>query len=314
MRSVVVGAGFLGKAIARAAARSGHDVTLVSRSPFALPDGDGVTSVVGDVCDPGVLEPLVGPGAHVFHCSGTAVPSRVEGDPAGDLATSLPPLLAVLTAVRRHENTCITLLSSGGLVYGRPDRLPIDEDHPTRPVTAAGVNKLLAEQYVRLHAERRSTTTRVRILRCANAYGPEQPARRGQGIVAELLAAARDGTPVTIHGEGSAVRDYVHADDVGYAAVKLAEQDEARTLTVNVGSGSGTTVAALVDAVERIAQRAVERTTAAPRAIDVPAVVLDTRRLQSLVPSFEARAVEHGIAELWQALQDRAPVAPVGGR
>lgn len=312
MRSVVVGAGFLGKAIARAAAAAGHAVTLVSRSPFDLPDGRGVTTVVADVCEPGVLETLVGPGTHVFHCTGTAVPAKVEADPAGDLAESLPPLLAVLDAAECHERTGVTLLSSGGLVYGRPHRLPVAEDHPTRPITAAGVNKLVAEQYVRLHAERCATTTRVCILRCANAYGPEQPANRGQGIVAELLAAAHDGRPVTIHGDGSAVRDYVHADDVAHAAVKLAElaqHDEPGTVTVNVGSGTGTTVAALVDTVERIAQRPVERIAAPPRAIDVPAVVLDTRRLRTLVPSFEARPVERGIAELWHALAARAPAA-----
>jgi len=309
VRTLVVGAGFIGKAIARAAADAGHDVTVVSRRPFAFGDSDGhydngtVDKVVGNVCDPEVTGALVGPATHVFHCTGTAVPAAVEADPAADLATSLPPLLAVLGALARHEDTSITLLSSGGLVYGRPDHLPITEDHPTRPIAAAGVNKLVAEQYVKLHARRQRAAgagaARVRILRCANAYGPEQPANRGQGIIATLLEAATTGTPVTVLGDGSTVRDYVHVDDVARAAVALVEHPEP-ALVLNVGSGIGTTVSALIATVERLAQRRLERITAPPRAIDVPAIVLDTHRLQSLLPGFVVRTVEDGITAMLQ--------------
>ena len=302
MRSLVVGAGFIGKAIARAAADAAHDVTVVSRRAFELGDRyDGlVRKVIGDVCDPDVAPALVGPATHVFHCTGTAVPAAVEADPAADLATSLPPLLAVLRALAQHEGTGITLLSSGGLVYGRPDRLPIGEDHPTRPIAAAGVNKLVAEQYVKLHARQRSAgLTCVRILRCANAYGPEQPANRGQGIIVTLVDAARIGRPVTVLGDGSTVRDCVHVDDVAHAAVALAAHPEP-ALVLNVGSGVGTTVSALITIVERLSQRKLERVTAPPRPIDVPAVVLDTHRLRSLLPGFVARPVEEGIAAMWQ--------------
>ena len=76
---------------------------------------------------------------HVVYSAGGLLPAESDLNPELDLALSLPPLIATLDAVREREGVGLTLLSSGGTVYGRPRYLPVDEEHPTEPISSYGI-------------------------------------------------------------------------------------------------------------------------------------------------------------------------------
>ena len=112
-------------------------------------------------------------------------------------------------------------------------------------------------------------------LRLSNAYGPGQPARPGQGVVASWLAAAVAGRPLHIIGDGEAVRDFVFIDDVAGAIVAACTSDDVPPV-VNVGSGQPTRLRKLAEIVlAAVADPVLELTLDPGRPFDVAATWLD---------------------------------------
>lgn len=129
-------------------------------------------------------------------------------------------------------------------VYGAPQRLPVDEDHPLRPVTPYGLSKATALRYVEWFTEFRGLPATSLIL--GNVYGPATAA----GVIGRFLADATARRESVLHGGGRCTRDFVHVDDVTDAIVRACASPAAGR--VNIGSGVETSVAethALVSAV-----------------------------------------------------------------
>ena len=139
--------------------------------------------------------------------------------PRDDLIGRLSPLLSVLDCARRGSVAGITYLSSGGTVYGNPERIPVRETDPVRPVSPYGVSCLTAEMYVEMYG--RTYGLPVQIVRCANAYGPGQALDRNQGAVGIFFDRISAGLPVRVVGDGTAIRDYVHVDDIASAVSRI---------------------------------------------------------------------------------------------
>jgi UDP-glucose 4-epimerase len=217
------------------------------------------------------------------------MPAQSEADPAADAQLTFPPLVRVLESL--SGGTSLTLISSGGTVYGEPQRLPVDEAHPTEPLSAYGVIKLAAEKLVAMYARRSGFS--ARILRCANVYGEGQPVDRGQGVIAVFTARALADEPAVIYGDGRTIRDYVYIGDVVDAALALIERPS-RPEIVNVGSGHGYSVNEIVAAVERAAGRQLALDRRPARDFDVSEIVLDITRLRAL-SAFEPTSLDEGV-------------------
>ena len=174
--------------------------------------------------------------------------------------------------MRASGNRRILFLSSGGAVYGAPQYVPIDERHPLNPISSYGVTKVAAEQYLRIYEANHGF--RVTIVRPSNPYGPGQATSRQVGAVTTFLAAALSGSPVTVWGNGSVVRDYVYISDV--VALLLAAAEREAVGTYNCGSGVGVSLAELIGIVEEVTARKLSTTHATARPFDPQAVILDS--------------------------------------
>jgi UDP-glucose 4-epimerase len=252
---------------------------------------------VAELDDPEALRAIVEPGSCVVFAAGPSVPAAVEREPLADTAL-LGPLEAATEAVRRAPGAFMLFLSSGGAVYGEPELLPIPEDHPLRPRSAYGAAKVVAETCLGYAARRHGVP--VTALRCGNAYGPGQTARRGQGLIVELLAAAESGRPVPIWGDGSITRDFVHLDDITAAITALAAVGEHRRLplALNVGSGHGTSVADTIAIVRDVIGRPVPLERRPERAFDAHHIALDISQLRSLI-DFAPLSLHDGVRSMW---------------
>jgi UDP-glucose 4-epimerase len=166
----------------------------------------------------------------------------------------------------------VVFSSSGGTVYGVPTRLPVDESHPTLPITSYGVHKLTIEKY--LHLNHALHGLDYCVLRIANAYGERQRTETAQGAVSVFLERILRGQPLEVWGDGSVVRDYVYVADIVRAFIAtLGDPGEARIF--HIGAGAGVSLAQLIEAIGAVVGRppAVEYTPG--RRFDVPASVLD---------------------------------------
>jgi UDP-glucose 4-epimerase len=302
--ALVIGAGFLGTHVVRRLRAEDVAVRVLTRSPVELDKRrrlGTVELVVSDASVHGIVGPALDDVDHVFYCAGGLMPAQSNLDPATDAALALPPLLRVLEELRDRPAIGLTFLSSGGTVYGNPSRLPVEEDHPTEPVTSYGIMKLASEKYVLMY--RRLYGIPARILRCANVYGAYQPDDRGQGFVATALRRLFDGDPITLFGDGLNVRDYVYAADVADVMVRLARhRDDIAVL--NVGSGRGITVRDLLAQLERVVEREPVLAWQPDRGFDVREVVLDIARLQDLL-AFAPTSLEDGLSATASAYAPR---------
>jgi UDP-glucose 4-epimerase len=160
-------------------------------------------------------------------------------------------------------------------VYGTPQRIPISEDHPTDPISSYGITKLTIEKYLKLYRELHGLEYCV--LRLANPYGEGQRTDRGQGAVAVFLDRVAGGMPIEIWGDGSVVRDYIYVGDV-VEAMTAAAFGDAPSRLYNIGSGQGTSLLELVDAIGAVTGRKPSIDFKPSRPFDVPASVLDISR------------------------------------
>lgn len=232
----------------------------------------------------------------VFHLVGTSLPATSNRDPAGDLIASVAPTVRLLDICRRHGVRTVVFASSGGTVYGIPRTVPIPESAPTDPITAYGVAKLAIEKYLRLYHHLYGLD--YRILRISNPYGRHQPFERGQGLVATAIHRLLRHQPVEVWGDGSAVRDYIHVDDVASAFIQAVTYSGPHKL-MNVGSGVGRSVNQLIDDVKAaIAEPGLPEIVYRPgRPSDVPANILDIALIQKETGWRPAVEWQHGLRD-----------------
>ena len=180
----------------------------------------------------------------VFHVAAHASVSESVRDPEHDADVNVQGTLAVLRACAAHGVGRVVFSSTGGALYGEPERLPADERHPVRPLSPYGASKAAGEAYVAAMCA--LSGMRYAILRYANVYGPRQDPRGEAGVVAIFIGAMLEGRQPAIFGDGLHERDYVYVDDVVRANLLAmgAESDGAW----NIGTGTGATVRDVFDA------------------------------------------------------------------
>jgi UDP-glucose 4-epimerase len=283
-RVLIVGWGFLGAAIGHRLLAAGASVTGLTRSRTWRTDiGEraGARIVVGDACQPELLEEALRNVDRVVFSAGGLTPPATAAQPSEAAMRMLQPLLAVLESMRRQPQLALTYISSGGTVYGNARNLPVSENDPAEPISPYGALHLACETYAQMYSRRFGSA--LQILRCANVYGPNQARDKDQGAVAVFLHRITSGLPLRIFGDGSALRDYVLIDDVADVAARLIT-NRSDVGVVNLGSGRGLTVLEIVEAINDVAGRRAALTFEPARGFDVSGVVLDIARLQSFIP------------------------------
>jgi UDP-glucose 4-epimerase len=188
------------------------------------------------------------------------------------------------------------VFASSVAVYGLPKALPITEEHPTNPISSYGIAKLAIEKYLELF--RHLYGLDYIALRISNPYGPYQNPMGHQGVVGMFLHRICKGEPLTVWGDGSALRDYLYISDL-VDALELAAEIEPRERVLNVGSGRGTSLNELLRLIARTVgvQPAVEYLPA--RAVDIPASVLDISRARAELYWSPKTEFAEGVAIAW---------------
>jgi UDP-glucose 4-epimerase len=300
-RTLVIGCGFIGSHVVERLVSAGRSPVVLTRSRppedviAQLADGD---LHLGAAADPQALESALDGVESVVYSAGGLLPAASERDPELDARLTLEPLHAVLEALSRRPGVELIYISSGGTVYGEPERLPIDEDHPTRPRGSYGKLHLACEAAI--ERRRAGDALRARILRCSTVYGERQWPDRGQGAVVTFLHRIERDDPVDLYGEGGTVRDYIYVDDVARACVDLIGRTEGPAV-LNVASGEGTSLRDLLRMCEEQVGRQARVVEHPRRSFEVERVVLDPTRIAELI-GLEPTRLEEGVARTHQWL------------
>jgi len=251
-------------------------------------------------------------GLNVIHyLAHVNAPVNSDLDLAKDASLNLVPLLNLLDAIRRlHTKPHIVYFSSGGAVYAPGvDRVPYRETDPCSPLSSYGIQKLAAEEYLRLAASKGFLT--ATILRVGNAYGTLLSRHRMQGLIGVAIGRLLHGEPVRVFGNTHNVRDYVHLEDICSMA-ELASIPRQEFSVVNVGTGLGYSVTDVLGLIEESYGQplSVERDESCGKEL-ADWVVLDNTRARREFGWLPAIDLQSGIREIlagWKA-QKTAAVA-----
>ena len=174
----------------------------------------------------------------VFHLAAQASVAVSVANPREDAEVNIEGTVNLLEQCRGSGVRHLVYSSTGGALYGEPQRLPCAEDHPVSPVSPYGVSKYTAEKYVEVYGHLYGLD--YTILRYANVYGPRQDPYGEAGVVAIFARRMLKGEEVFIFGDGGQVRDFVYVEDVAQANLMALERGNGHAF--NIGCGAGTSV------------------------------------------------------------------------
>lgn len=297
---LIVGGGFLGRALALKLAASGRRVGVLSPRAEASAWPDGIAATSGRQEDRALMRRLLEGHGTVIHAAWGTTPGSSAVRPALEAEAGLLPFLAFLEALQDFPEARLLFLSSGGTVYGDPAQLPVAEDAPPQPRSCHGAGKAAAELFVGLRAPAHTL-----VLRPSNIYGPGQSLKSGFGVVPHLLRCASEGRPFQLWGDGLQLRDYLYVDDFAEAVARLLARPQAHG-TFNLGSGAGTSLRDLIALVEAETGRAICIDAQPAREGDVVRIVLDIARVRRAAGWSPATRLEEGIARTRRWLEANA--------
>ena len=236
------GLGFIGSNLARRLVELGADVLLVDS---LIPDYGGnlfnidgivdrVRVNVADVRQPSTMNYLVRDREVIFNLAGQVSHIDSMKDPYGDLEINCRSQLTILEACRYNNPGVKVVFAGTRQIYGRPDSLPVNENHLVRPTDVNGINKAAGEYYHLVYNN--VFGVRACSLRLTNVYGPRQLIRHNrQGFIGWFIRLAIEDRTISIYGDGSQRRDFVYVDDAADAFLRAGASDACNGEVFNVG-------------------------------------------------------------------------------
>lgn len=295
------GCGFIGSHLVDTLLANGHAVRVFSRSyELYRPPLPEVEYILGDFGNRGLVSSAVKDIDIVFNLISTTVPKTSNDDPIFDITSNVLETLHLLEACVKEKVGRIVFISSGGTVYGIPEKLPVDEECRTDPICSYGIAKLTIEKYLYLFKKLHGLD--YKIIRPSNPYGPRQNPNNIQGAVSVFLGKILQQLPITIWGNGSIARDYLYIDDLVDGIYRAAFDDSEQGI-FNFGSGRGSSLNQLISLIKEITQTDTEVIYKEHRSFDVPELVLDTTKAREMLHWSPKTTLPDGLRATWEALR-----------
>jgi UDP-glucose 4-epimerase len=294
---VTGGAGYVGSQTTRLLLAAGHEPIVLD----TLENGHreavaGVELVVGSVADEALVRNLLAERGiqAVMHFAALKAAEESVREPGRYFAANVGGSLTLLSAMEAAGVPWF-VFSSTCAVYGEPRSVPIAEDADTRPENPYGESKLLVERALPWFEPRGIVSISLRYF---NAAGAQEDAAHGEDwrkapnlVPVAIGSALGRGGPLRVFGtdyptpDGTAIRDYVHVLDLADAHIRALDYlaTGGGPTTLNLGTGRGSSVREVVEAVERASGRRIEVIETARRAGDPAAVWADASRAETVL-------------------------------
>ncbi len=257
---VTGGAGFIGGHLSESFVGKGLDVTVLdSYEPYydlgikqqnveasrrAADRSKGSYKIVdGSVTDADLVENLTEGIDVIYHQAAQAGVRKSVEEPAKVNEYNVTGTVNVLEAARKNDVDRVVYASSSS-VYGKPQYLPYDEEHPNEPVSPYGVSKLSGEHYARVYNEVYGLPTVS--LRYFTVYGPRM---RPNMAISNFVSRCMRGEPPQVYGDGEQTRDFTYVADVVDANRTLLTDNSADGEVMNIGSTDNIDIRTLAEVV-----------------------------------------------------------------
>lgn len=313
---VIGGAGYIGSHMAKYLHDCGRQAVILDNLIYGHREfARWGTFIEGDMADADLLDRIFTDFdiEAVMHFAAFSLVGESVTDPARYYRNNIAATLTLLEAMRRHDVDTF-IFSSTCAVYGVPERLPLTEDHPRRPINPYGRTKLAVEGMLEDFSA--AYGLKYACLRYFNAAGADEGGEIGEWHVPEthliplvLDAACGRRESVSVFGsdyqtgDGTCVRDYIHVTDIAQAHVSALDHLKSGGAggAFNLGNGSGYSVREVIETARRVTGREIPVTEAERRAGDPPVLVGSADRARDVLgwrPKFGD--LETIIASAWK--------------
>jgi len=311
---VTGGAGFIGSHVADAYLAVGDAVWVVDDLSSGRSENipGGAEFVELDIRDPEIRNLFREIRFDLVNHHAAQIDVRVSVlAPGKDASINIQGLLNLAEAAIEVGTRRLVYVSSGGVVYGEPKVIPTPETAPKLPLSPYGVTKLTGEFYLNYYRMVRGLEYVA--LRYSNVFGPRQDPHGEAGVVAIFCNRLLSGEPLTLFGDGDQTRDYVYVRDVVSANMLASDEvmgdgEGLDARAFNVGTGVGTSVNQLADALETIAGTQPGRDHQPERPGELRHSTLDPSLLEARGWS-PAHTLEEGLRETYQFIADQRAAA-----
>ena len=302
---VTGGAGFIGSHVVDAYAATGHQVIVVdnlSTGTRALVN-PAARLVEMDINDPELAELFRAerPDVVNHHAANASVSLSVR-QPVFDATQNILGTINLLEAAGQANVGKFIYISSGGAMYGNPEYVPMDEDHPSNPVSPYALSKHTGERYVRTYGIEHGL--RWTSLRYANVYGPRQDPLGEAGVVSIFCQNLLDGTAPEIHWDGEQTRDFVYVGDCARANLLVLEAGDGQAY--NVGTGVGTSINRLFRTLLEVAGQDLTPCRGPRRPGDARHSYLDFSRIERDLGWQAEVSLRDGLSKTWRHFTKQA--------
>ncbi len=314
---VTGGLGFIGSNLARRLVALGADILLVD----SLIDDygghlfniDGIESKVrvniADIRQATTMNYLVRDREVIFNLAGQVSHIDSMRDPYTDLEINCRSQLTLLEACRNHNPAAKVVFAGTRQVYGKPDRLPVDETHLVRPTDINGINKVAGEYYHLVYNN--VFGVRACSLRLTNIYGPRQLVRHNrQGFIAWFVRLVVEDKEIQIFGDGLQLRDFVFVDDAADAFLRAGATDAVNGQVFNVGGAQPISHLELVTLLIETAGTGSYRLVEWPpdkKVIDIGSFYADSTRFQTTTGWAPSMTLRDGLAQTIAYYREHLP-------
>ncbi|MGE0443942.1 MAG: NAD-dependent epimerase/dehydratase family protein [Vicinamibacterales bacterium] len=300
------GLGFIGSNLAHRLVALGADVLIIDSLIPAYGGNlfnvegirDKVTVNIADIRQESTMHYLVQRQDVIFNLAGQVSHIDSMQDPYTDLEINCRSQLSLLEACRRNNPGVKVVFAGTRQVYGKPDTLPVSEDHLVRPTDVNGINKAAGEYYHLVYNN--VFGVRACSLRLTNVYGPRQLLKHNrQGFIGWFIRQVIEDREIQIFGDGRQVRDFVFVDDACDAFLRAGASDACNGQVFNVGGAEPIAHRDLVELLITIGGSGRFRFVEWPpekKAIDIGDFYADSSRLHATVGWAPTTRLRQGLA------------------
>jgi UDP-glucose 4-epimerase len=309
MKALITGGfGFIGAHLTNLLVSRGWHVTIVDLKeavPCVPLPAQNVTTIYGKYYDQGVLKSALADVDVCFHLASSVGPANSNEKVIFDIETNLIGTITLLNAVRESNVRRFIYLSSGGTVYGGKHTEPLTEDMHGLPTCSYGIVKKTVEYYLNLY--NKLYGLEYNVLRLANPYGIGQRLNGNQGVIANFIGKILSNAPIEIWGDGSVVRDYIYISDA-VEAIALAATVESRNELLNIGTGTGLSLAQIVRLLKDEFHHSFDVDYKPGRSVDLPVNILNISKSRKLLGWSPVVNITEGISRTvdWASRQTHA--------
>lgn len=233
----------------------------------------------------------------IVHLVSTMVPGSTYEDYKQEFKSVIFPTIRLMQLCSQKGIKFI-YFSSGGTIYGdRKNTIPFLETDPKEPISYYGLSKQMIENS--LQFEHRIAGLQYLVLRPSNPYGHGQNLHGKQGLIAVSIGHILSSQPITIWGNGTAIRDYIYINDLSEAFYQLLQKGVVNEI-INIGSGKGISINEIISILREVTGKEIKVEFVDSRKADVSNMILDITKLKSLLPELKFTDLKEGIANFYK--------------